>query len=207
MNTWKWVGGYVVLLYPMTKKSTPLDSQGKLPMSLSKRIVFSLVAISLVLGLIEGGLALIGVKPDSFMPDPYVGFESTSRLFVEVQPESDATYLQTARNRLQLFNDQKFPLTKDKDTFRIFSMGGSTTFGRPYSDTTSFNGWMRVYLRGLSPDQKFEVINAGGVSYASYRVAKLMEELIHYSPDLFVIYTGHNEFLERRIYNKVPKIP
>ena len=36
---------------------------------------------------------------------------------------------------------------------------------------------------------------SGGVSYASYRVAALMEELVRYEPDLFVIYSGHNEFL------------
>jgi tetratricopeptide (TPR) repeat protein len=38
------------------------------------------------------------------------------------------------------------------------------------------------------------------VSYASYRVAALMQELVHYAPDLFIAYLGQNEFLERRTY-------
>ena len=191
----------------MSEKQRQSIQSSKGSLSVFKRVLFSFVAVSLTLGLLEGGLALLGVKPESYLPDPYVGFESTSRLFVETQSSDGKVNLQTAKNRLQLFNDQTFPLRKEKGTIRIFSLGGSTTFGRPYKDDTSFNGWMRVFLTGLANEQRFEVINAGGVSYASYRVAKLMEELIQYSPDIFVIYTGHNEFLEERIYNKVPKVP
>ena len=35
----------------------------------------------------------------------------------------------------------------------------------------------------------------------------LMEELAQYEPDLFVIYTGHNEFLEGRTYAGLKEIP
>ena len=191
----------------MNQQELPSGQPIKASLSVFKRVLFSLIAVALALGLLEAGLALIGIQPESYLPDPYVGFESTSSLFVETRSSEGKVYLQTAKNRLQLFNDQKFPLIKEKGTIRIFSLGGSTTFGRPYKDDTSFNGWMRAYLRELAPDQEFEVINAGGVSYASYRVAKLMEELIQYAPDIFVIYTGHNEFLEERIYGKVPKVP
>ena len=34
-----------------------------------------------------------------------------------------------------------------------------------------------------------------------------MEELVRYQPDLFIIYTGHNEFLEERTYRKLRDIP
>ncbi len=46
------------------------------------------------------------------------------------------------------------------------------------------------------------MINVGGISYASYRVAALMEELNRYSPDLYIVYTRHNEFLELRTYGQ-----
>jgi len=45
------------------------------------------------------------------------------------------------------------------------------------------------------------------VSYASYRVAALAEELIQYEPDLFIVYSGHNEFLERRTYAGIIETP
>jgi hypothetical protein len=84
-------------------------------------------------------------------------------------------------------------------------MGGSTTYGHPYEDPTSFCGWLRELLNAAAPDHRWEVVNAGGISYASYRVALLMEELAGYQPDLFIIYSGHNEFLERRSYPQISR--
>ena len=34
-----------------------------------------------------------------------------------------------------------------------------------------------------------------------------MEELIRYEPDVFIIYCGHNEFLERRTYQDIIQTP
>src|SRR5262249_39250617 len=68
---------------------------------------------------------------------------------------------------------------------------------------TSFSGWLREILRAAAPGRNWEIVNAGGVSYASYRVAALMEELVRYSPDLFIVYSGQNEFLERRTYQGI----
>ena len=82
-------------------------------------------------------------------------------------------------------------------------MGGSTTYGHPYWDETSFAGWLRQYLPVVDDQHSWEVINAGGISYGSYRVAALMEELAQYQPDLFVVYSAHNEFLERRTYSQI----
>ncbi len=62
-------------------------------------------------------------------------------------------------------------------------------------------------LPAADRNKNWEVINAGGISYASYRVAHLMEELVNYQPDLFIIYTGHNEFLEERTYSQIRDIP
>lgn len=33
-----------------------------------------------------------------------------------------------------------------------------------------------------------------------------MEELIRFQPDLFIIYTGHNEFLEERTYREIKQM-
>ena len=79
-------------------------------------------------------------------------------------------------------------------------MGGSTTFGRPFDDRTSFCGWLREFLPVADPSRRWEVVNAGGISYASYRVTRVMEEISNYQPDLFIVYSGHNEFLEARTY-------
>lgn len=106
----------------------------------------------------------------------------------------------TAANKLSYFNAQTFKKSKASGTFRIFCLGGSTTFGRPFDDRTSYAAWLRELLPLTDNGKHWEVINAGGISYASYRVAVVLDELVRYSPDLFVIYTGHNEFLEDRTY-------
>ncbi|NIP94106.1 MAG: SGNH/GDSL hydrolase family protein, partial [Akkermansiaceae bacterium] len=180
------------------------SSRAKL--SLRKKLLFSAITIPVVLVILELALALFGVQPVLYEKDPYVGFAPVP-LFVEEEGGGGGVQCVTAQNKLRLFNAQTFPREKPNGSRRIFSVGGSTTHGRPYDDTTSFSGWLREYLKATSGERRWEVINAGGVSYASYRVALLMEELIQYEPDLFIIYSGHNEFLEERTYGDIRNTP
>ena len=152
---------------------------------------------------VEGILSAFDVRPQLYDDDPYVGFASNVPLFIE----GKGGKMVTAPNKVRWFNGQEFAKRKPKGTTRIFCLGGSTTYGRPYDDGTSFCGWLREYLPAADSSVEWEVINAGGISYASYRVAKLMEELASYSPDLFVIYSGHNEFLEERTYAEIINAP
>ena len=169
-----------------------------------RKVLYSAVIFVLFFGFVEVSLALVGVKPVLVEEDPYVGFASTLELF---EPTGSGTELETAPNKLALFNPQRFRRAKGPGSFRIFTLGGSTTYGRPFEDGTSFSGWLRAYLASLAPARPWEVINAGGISYGSYRVAKLMEELVNYEPDLFIIYSGNNEFLERRTYHDLIEEP
>ncbi|MDG2125824.1 MAG: hypothetical protein P8J87_19140, partial [Verrucomicrobiales bacterium] len=47
-------------------------------------------------------------------------------------------------------------------------------------------------------------INAGGVSYGTQRLIPVLDECLTYQPDLVILCTGHNEFLERQIYDQLP---
>jgi len=181
----------------MSKSPARRQEETRLP--LSKLLLFSAVTVIGFFGLVELVLALRGVQPTLVAADPYVGFSSELELFM---PSRDGR-LRTAPNKLALFNEQSFTRKKRAGSFRLFTVGGSVTYGRPFDDGTSFTGWLRSYLATAAPDRDWEVSNAGGISYASYRVAKLMEELIAYEPDLFIVLTGHNEFLERRTYGDI----
>ena len=185
------------------KSSVKQKDAPRLP--LWKKLLFSFLSLAVFFGLIEFILFLVGVKPLSYEEDPYVGFSSQIPLFVEKEGQ-EATRV-TARNKTRFFNKQEFLADKPDQTTRIFCLGGSTTYGRPYDDTTSFSGWLRELLPAADSSQKWEVINAGGISYASYRVAALMEELVEYEPDIFIIYCGQNEFLERRTYSGIIDMP
>jgi tetratricopeptide (TPR) repeat protein len=172
-----------------------------------KKLLFAIITVAALFAAGEIALLVVGIRPVLYDEDPYVGFSSYIPLFVEQAGSGGEKVMVTARNKLRLFNPQQFPANKPADTYRIFCAGGSTTFGRPYDDMTSFCGWLRAMLPKADPSREWELINVGGVSYASYRVAVLMEEMIRYEPDLFIIYTGHNEFLEHRTYGRVVGTP
>ncbi len=169
--------------------------------------MFSVVAAGIFFIVLELILVAIGVTPVLYDEDPYVGFASNIPLFVERPNDDGEIQMVTAENRLNLFNEQRFSKGKPSRTYRVFCMGGSTTYGRPYTHPASFAAWLEAFLTAADDSRDWEVINAGGISYASYRVAMLMEELIQYEPDLFIIYSGHNEFLERRTYQTMLETP
>jgi tetratricopeptide (TPR) repeat protein len=121
--------------------------------------------------------------------------------------DSSGTNFETAEERLKYFCPQSFAAEKGPQTFRIFCLGGSTVQGRPYSVETSFTTWLKLNLNAARPQTDFEVVNCGGISYASYRLVPIMRELLDYEPDLFIIYTGQNEFLEDRTYQRLKRIP
>ncbi len=175
--------------------------------SFGKNLVLGCGVTFVFFVLIELILMVAGVRPLYERTDPSVGFAGYAPLFLKhTQPNGEQIF-KTAPNKMQWFNMQSFPANKAEDVTRIFCIGGSTTYGRPYDDRTSFCGWLRRFLPEVDPTRRWEVINAGGISYASYRVARLMEELADYEPDLFIVYSGHNEFLESRTYNKLLKVP
>lgn len=181
------------------------EKQKKSP--LWKSLLASLLSLIVFFVLIEAVLALFGVHPSLQSDDPFVGFSSSIPLFVEKTDSEGRIIMTTGKNKLIYFNKQQFPREKAPGTYRIFCLGGSTTYGRPYNDMTSFAGWLRELLPVADERLRWEIINAGGISYASYRAAHLMQELTIYEPDLFIVYSGHNEFLEERTYGTLRDIP
>lgn len=198
--------------FKKTKKprltKTGSTSSGTSPrMPIWQAVLLPVVSVLVFFLLLEGGLALFGVRPTLTTEDPFVGFASNVPLYVPETGGQSPPQMVTARNKKAYFNPQSFPQNKAPGTYRIFTLGGSTTYGRPYSDATSFSGWLRELLPLVDDSKTWKVINAGGISYASYRAAHLMEELVNYQPDLFIVYTGHNEFLEERTYSEIKELP
>jgi len=170
-------------------------------------ILFHLVTICIILfsiALLELVLRLCVPAPAVDLYDPYVSFSGLRPLFVL---DSTKTRFETSEERLAAFRRQSFTATKGPETFRIFCLGGSTVQGRPYSVETSFTKWLELNLRASRPGVNYEVVNCGGVSYASYRLVPIMRELLEREPDMFIIYTGHNEFIEDRTYRHLKKAP
>lgn len=155
-----------------------------------------------LLPLIAFELVLIcsGWQPAGSVADPYVGFSEIRPLFVKNQAN---TKYEIAASRMPLFQPDSFSATKDVNEFRIFCVGGSTVQGRPFSIETAFSKWLELSLSATDKSKDWKVVNCGGVSYASYRLAPIVDEILGYEPDLIVVYTGQNEFLEDREYASI----
>ena len=170
-----------------------------------RRAYFRVAAIAVglgVLALAEGALRLVGVERYYAPAAPLVGFSDIQPLFVK---DEDTQTFQIPPSRHAFFQPESFAADKAVDGYRIFCLGGSTVQGRPYSIETSFTTWLELNLKAADPDRHWEVVNCGGVSYASYRLVPIMREVLQYEPDLFIIYTGHNEFLEERSYADIKR--
>lgn len=190
-----------------TESGLIFDNKTRLVRTKVKQILFALIIIVLFISFLELILSISGVKPIILTEDPLIGFASNIPLFVEQRNQDGTTIFRTADNKLGLFNYQEFPKVKGENTYRIFCVGASTTYGHPFTDKASFGRWLHAFLNAAAPDRNWEVINAGGISYASYRVANLMRELVQYQPDLFIVYSGQNEFLEERSYGSLSRLP
>ena len=154
--------------------------------------------------LIEGGLRLLGWGKAGAGENPFVGFTAVHRLFID--NPIDGRY-EISDARLDWFYPDSFSLNKTEDTFRVFVLGGSTVAGRPYTIETSVTTWLREQFSATDSSRKYEVVNCGGVSYASYRLLPVLKEVLGYDPDLIVVYSGHNEFLEDRTYEQLKNLP
>ncbi|KAA5543256.1 O-GlcNAc transferase [Roseiconus nitratireducens] len=183
-------------------KSSPATSPELKSRSLGigKKLLFAVVATAGFVVAIELLLAATMPSRQASLEDPYVGFAGSLPLLEEQQDSTGRGLVRFNRAKLVWFNNQSFLADKPPRTYRIVCLGGSTTFGRPFDDSTSFCGWLRHLLPMVDDERNWEVINAGGISYASYRVARVMQEFSPYEVDLFILYTGQNEFLEQRTY-------
>ncbi|MCX7984211.1 MAG: GDSL-type esterase/lipase family protein [Bacteroidetes bacterium] len=89
---------------------------------------------------------------------------------------------------------QLFLKKKLVNGYRIFVLGESSAAGFPYSANASFPNVLYRFLSATFPEKYFEVVNLSLSAINSYTLADFMDEILEQSPDLILIYTGHNEY-------------
>ncbi len=144
-------------------------------------------ALNLLLAFVSVGIVLGGAE---------LGF----RLFYE---KKTRTYFD--EQSVRAFGD---PIPKKAaGEYRIFIFGGSAAYGFPLSDRQSITAWLRKGFGCLLPDRRVKVANCGWPGRASHHVVEGAANVIKYQPDLFIIYSGHNDwttvnrlFLDNRLY-------
>lgn len=122
---------------------------------------------------------------------------SSYPLFVPGKGENEENFVTNPHFKYAL-NYQSFPKKKDEGTIRIFIVGGSAAYAWPYSEDFGFSGYLQRALDRAEPG-KFEIINAAGMSYGSHRVLDALQDIIHFEPDIVIVYSGNNEYVERNV--------
>ncbi|MEQ9406714.1 MAG: hypothetical protein RIK87_03270 [Fuerstiella sp.] len=172
-------------------------------MSPRRKVLFRTAAVLLGLSvflLCELICRLGGWGEQATATDAFTEFVGLRPLF---QLSPDRQRYDVAANRRLYFAEESFPAQKAPGHRRVFVFGGSTVQGRPFSIPTAFSTFLKIGLRHADPTVSWEVVNCGGVSYASYRLLPIMRECLQYEPDLYIVCTGHNEFLECITYAEV----
>jgi len=90
---------------------------------------------------------------------------------------------------------------KASGEYRIFIFGGSAAYGFPLADRYSITAWLRKSYPYLLPEKEIRVINAAWPGKGSHYVLEGALNVLKYDPDLFIIYSGYNDFpIANRIY-------
>lgn len=163
-----------------------------------RKLAYAVTVWLVFFGLVEVILGLAGVEPLSSSLDPFAGFSKRHPVFRANVDEG--VYRASKSKRAATFNREEFALEKPENGFRVFSLGGSSTYGWPWGADVAFPRLLRDGLQQVWPDRVVESLNVGGMSYASHRIRILVHEVLDYDLDLLIIYGGHNEFVETRFY-------
>lgn len=171
------------------------DPRKPIPRSRAKVIFFWAILLALPFAALL--LAELGLRLAGFGGNPPV-FRRVGKMaqgeLVMTDQAGAISYFFANRDRPG-YNDQyTFVEPKGTNTVRIFMMGESAMKGFPQPRNLASSAFLESMLRDAWPERKVEVINLGTTAVASFPVLGMMTEALEFSPDLVVLYTGHNEF-------------
>jgi lysophospholipase L1-like esterase len=96
----------------------------------------------------------------------------------------------------QGFRGDHVELVKPPRTFRVFTIGGSTTIGVTNSYPDSYPALLQSILRARHPDVNIEVLNAGCPWYTSaHAMVSYAVSVRQYQPDLVIFFEAVNDMV------------
>lgn len=118
---------------------------------------------------------------------------SINPAFYQLNSEIGKKYFPRYKFATAVSNDL-FYKDKKKNTYRIFVVGGSSAAGYPYMNNGAFSRMLRTRLQAQFPESHIEIVNTAMPAVNTFTLLDFVKELVHYQPDAFLIYAGHNEF-------------
>jgi len=177
----------------MAKKNAPVSA----PLPPAKRRLFMAITIALPLLLfaaVELILRLFG----------WGGYPAWIREVGRLSSGATLCFVEAAASKPYFFANPErrggstmqtsLVMPKPADTVRIFLVGESAAQGYPQPRNLAVSSFLQAMLADAWPDKKVEVINLGTTAVASFPLVYQVRDALKFSPDLFIFYTGNNEF-------------
>lgn len=158
--------------------------------SLWKTLIYSLLPVVVLLGSMEGCARIIEIWWPPLTLDYGWGFNADSHIFAPAGIMRNR--MVTRPEKMVSFPMQSFVMPKPEDTYRIIVLRGSNVHYMLFT----LLGMAKRLADTPGETRQFEVINLGGLAYGSYRLRIMIPEALSYTPDIVLIYAGHNEFEE-----------
>ena len=157
--------------------------------------------INAITYLIKVGIVIIETSENEkqFVQNPMELLDDLSFLEQTLFPESinRSEHLTNSHG----FRGQEISESKPSDTYRIFIVGGLTTYGIGANDANTMPFLLQKKFEVNNPNQTVEVINAGIPGGTSYEEVKLIKEkLLSFAPDIVIVYDGHGDI--KRYYGE-----
>ncbi|MGI9591835.1 MAG: hypothetical protein ACR2P8_10745 [Myxococcota bacterium] len=155
-------------------------------------VLGSLLFTGLLIGLLEGTLRLLDIGPPA---SSRLGFQQIELPVLEPAVRADGTEVWRTRDPRHPY--QSLPRATDASQLRVFTFGASATAGLGFSPNVAFSRGLERTIERAHPQLTPEVVNLGLVGISSGQVAQLVADVCRsYAPDVLVVYSGNNEFLE-----------
>ncbi len=165
-------------------------------LSSRKRRVFKWVALFLpfcLLAAVEGLLRLLGWG--GYPPFVRaVGKLPSGETLCIVEPAAAKPYFFANPSRPGYAEQYSFVMPKPANTVRVFLVGESAAKGYPQPRNLAMSAFLQELLNEAWTGRTAEVINFGTTAVASFPLVYLVRDALAYDPDLFIFYTGNNEF-------------
>ena len=187
--SWWWQASPQPSTATETQCEVPAGAPGR-PLSRGKRWFFRAAALTLVpavlLLLLEGALQIGGYgHPSEFF------VRVAGRDVYETNQQFGQRFFPPALVRAPVWYEMS--ATKPQGCYRIFVLGSSAAMGTP-EPAFGFGRMLEAMLRIRYPETRFEVVNAAMTAINSHVVRPIARDCARHQPDLFIIYTGNNEF-------------
>jgi lysophospholipase L1-like esterase len=130
------------------------------------------------------------------------GVDPRQHFFVRATDEQGRALLEASRDPPipdVRFRVERFPASPPAGTRRIVCIGDSTCYGLPFEPPVPYADWIAARLKVLVPEVAVEVVNLGACGLSSEEMLDLLSETGGAGADVLLIYSGHNEFIDRNL--------